>query len=41
MREFYVSNRRPNFDLLLGKQQVAWGKMDGQFIDVINGMDRR
>ncbi|MGE0861633.1 MAG: DUF1302 family protein [Gammaproteobacteria bacterium] len=41
LREFYVSYRRPRFDLLLGKQQIAWGKMDGQFIDVINGMDRR
>jgi len=41
LREFYVSYRRPGFDLLLGKQQVAWGKMDGQFIDVINSMDRR
>ncbi|MEN9726837.1 MAG: hypothetical protein RL434_1203 [Pseudomonadota bacterium] len=41
MRELYVSYRRPGFDLLLGKQQVIWGKMDGQFIDIINGMDRR
>lgn len=41
LREFYVSYRRPRFDLLVGKQQIAWGKMDGQFIDIINGMDRR
>ena len=41
LREFYVSYRKPSFDLLIGKQQIAWGKMDGQFIDVINGMDRR
>ena len=41
MRELYVSYRRPEFDLLVGKQQVIWGKMDGQFIDIINGMDRR
>jgi hypothetical protein len=41
MRELYVSYRRPDFDLLVGKQQVIWGKMDGQFIDIINGMDRR
>ncbi len=41
LREFYVSYRKPSFDLLVGKQQIAWGKMDGQFIDVINGMDRR
>ena len=41
LREFYVSYRTPRFDLLLGKQQVIWGKMDGQFIDIINGMDRR
>lgn len=41
LRELYVSFRRPGFDLLVGKQQVAWGKMDGQFIDVVNSMDRR
>ncbi|MFT4564458.1 MAG: hypothetical protein ACI9BW_004221 [Gammaproteobacteria bacterium] len=41
LRELYVSYRRPTFDLKLGKQQVAWGKMDGQFIDIVNGMDRR
>ncbi|MDA0821355.1 MAG: AMIN domain-containing protein [Proteobacteria bacterium] len=41
LRELYVSYRRPAFDLKLGKQQVAWGKMDGQFIDIVNGMDRR
>ncbi len=41
LREFYVSYRKPSFDILVGKQQIAWGKMDGQFIDVINGMDRR
>ena len=41
LREFYVSYRKPSFDLLVGKQQIAWGKMDGQFIDVINGMDHR
>jgi hypothetical protein len=41
LRELYVSYRTPGFDLLVGKQQVIWGKMDGQFIDIINGMDRR
>lgn len=41
LREFYVSYRRPGFDLLLGKQQVTWGKMDGQFLDIVNAMDRR
>ncbi|MGE3774007.1 MAG: DUF1302 family protein [Gammaproteobacteria bacterium] len=41
LRELYVSYRTPGFDLMLGKQQVIWGKMDGQFIDIINGMDRR
>jgi len=41
LRELYVSYRRPKFDLKLGKQQVAWGKMDGQFIDIVNAMDRR
>ncbi|MFP6780634.1 MAG: AMIN domain-containing protein [Gammaproteobacteria bacterium] len=41
LRELYVSYRSPAFDLKVGKQQVAWGKMDGQFIDIVNGMDRR
>jgi hypothetical protein len=41
LREAYISYRTPNFDLKIGKQQITWGKMDGQFIDVINGMDRR
>jgi len=41
LREAYISYRKPNFDLKVGKQQIAWGKMDGQFIDVINSMDRR
>ncbi len=41
LRELYVSYRTPDFDLLVGKQQVIWGKMDGQFIDIVNGMDRR
>jgi hypothetical protein len=41
LRELYISYRRPTFDLMVGKQQVAWGKMDGQFIDIVNGMDRR
>ena len=34
LRELYVSYRTPGFDLMLGKQQVIWGKMDGQFIDI-------
>ena len=41
LRELYVSYRRPWIDLKVGKQQVAWGKMDGQFIDIVNAMDRR
>jgi hypothetical protein len=41
VRELYVSYRSHAFDLTLGKQQVAWGKMDGQFIDIVNPMDRR
>ena len=40
-RELYVSYRIPKLDVVVGKQQIAWGKMDGQFIDVINGMDFR
>jgi len=41
LREAYVSYRTPSFDLIVGKQQVIWGKMDGQFIDIVNAMDRR
>lgn len=41
LRELYLSYRTPGFDLLVGKQQVAWGKMDGRFIDMVNAMDRR
>ena len=41
LREFYVSYRTPAFDIAIGKQQIAWGKMDGQFIDIVNAMDRR
>lgn len=41
LREFYISYRTPKFDILVGKQQVIWGKMDGQFIDIVNAMDRR
>lgn len=40
-RELYLSYRMPKLDVVLGKQQMAWGKMDGQFIDVINAMDFR
>jgi hypothetical protein len=40
-RELYVSYRTPRLDVVLGKQQIAWGKMDGRFIDVINGIDAR
>ena len=40
-RELYLSYRTSAVDLVVGKQQVAWGKMDGQFIDVINAMDFR
>ena len=40
-RELYFSYRTPKLDVVLGKQQIAWGKMDGQFIDLINSMDLR
>lgn len=40
-RELYFSYRTPRLDVVLGKQQIAWGKMDGQFIDTINAMDLR
>ena len=41
VRELYLSYRTHSLDVVLGKQQIAWGKMDGQFIDMINPMDRR
>jgi hypothetical protein len=40
-RELYVSYRTPRLDVVIGKQQIVWGKMDGRFIDVINGIDSR
>ncbi|MBV1930319.1 MAG: hypothetical protein KUG71_01275 [Porticoccaceae bacterium] len=40
-RELYFSYRTAKLDMVLGKQQIAWGKMDGQFIDLINSMDLR
>jgi hypothetical protein len=40
-RELYISYRTPKLDVVIGKQQIAWGKMDGRFIDVINSMDGR
>jgi hypothetical protein len=41
VRELYISYRTHSLDVVLGKQQIAWGKMDGQFIDVVTPMDRR
>jgi hypothetical protein len=41
VRELYLSYRTPSLDVVLGKQQIVWGKMDGRFIDVINGIDAR
>ena len=41
VREFFLSYRTHSFDIAVGKQQIAWGKMDGRFIDVINSMDQR
>jgi hypothetical protein len=40
-RELYLSYRTPRLDLVIGKQQIVWGKMDGRFIDVINPIDAR
>jgi hypothetical protein len=40
-RELYVSYRTPTLDVVIGKQQIVWGKMDGRFIDVINAIDGR
>jgi len=41
VRELQLSYRTHSFDIVLGKQQIAWGKMDGRFIDMINPMDVR
>ncbi|NNL84631.1 MAG: hypothetical protein HKP27_03215 [Myxococcales bacterium] len=41
VRELFISYRTLKLDVVLGKQQIAWGKMDGQFIDVINPIDNR
>ncbi len=41
IREAYLSYRTLRLDLVVGKQQIAWGKMDGRFIDVINAIDNR
>jgi hypothetical protein len=41
VRELYLSYRTHSLDVVLGKQQIAWGKMDGRFIDIVNPMDIR
>ncbi len=41
VREFFISYRTHSFDIAIGKQQIAWGKMDGRLIDMINPMDLR
>jgi hypothetical protein len=41
VRELYLSYRTHSLDVVLGKQQIAWGKMDGRFIDIVNPMDVR
>jgi len=41
VREFFIGYRTHSFDIAIGKQQIAWGKMDGRFIDMINPMDLR
>jgi len=41
VRELHLSYRTHSFDIVVGKQQIAWGKMDGRFIDMINPMDVR
>ena len=41
VRELYISYRTHNLDMVVGKQQIAWGKMDGRFIDTINAIDNR
>jgi hypothetical protein len=41
VRELYLSYRTARLDLIIGKQQIVWGKMDGRYIDVINAIDQR
>lgn len=36
LRELYARILLKNLVLQIGKQQVAWGKMEGKFIDVVN-----
>jgi hypothetical protein len=41
LRELYLAANYQNWKIILGKQQLVWGKMDGKFIDIINPEDAR
>ena len=41
LREIYLAANYQNWEIILGKQQLVWGKMDGKFIDIINPEDAR
>ena len=41
IRELYAHIFYKQWELILGKQQIVWGKMDGKVIDIINPNDNR
>lgn len=41
LRELYLNWTQGPFNLVLGKQQQVWGKIDFALIDVLNPVDRR
>jgi len=41
IRELYARLFYKNWEFILGKQQLVWGKMDGKVIDIINPNDNR
>jgi hypothetical protein len=41
LREFYLDIEMGNWFMKFGKQQQAWGKMEGRWMDFINSMDKK
>jgi hypothetical protein len=41
IREFHLDIEQGNWFMKFGRQQAAWGKMEGQWMDFINPMDRK
>ena len=41
VRELYLDMEVGNWYMKIGKQQVAWGKMEGRWMDFINNLDRK